>query len=73
MVAGFSEQIEELVVRADLQKTNIDQVKEDTGKAYKKISEVRSEFDDMTKKMAKIFGESGNLQAFVQDYENDKV
>lgn len=61
MVAGFSEQIEELVVRADLQKTNIDQVKEDTGKAYKKISEVRSEFDDMTKKMAKIFGESGNL------------
>ena len=27
----------------------------------------------MTKKMAKIFGESGNLNAFVQNYEQDKV
>jgi F0F1-type ATP synthase delta subunit len=33
---------------------------------------VKKEFDDMQKKMEKIFGDSGNLQAFVQDYENDK-
>jgi hypothetical protein len=72
-VVASEEKVNELKDRIRSQGNSIADFKNGLKKNENGIKDMNRQFDDLQAKMASVFGNTGNLQVFVQQYETDKV